>query len=160
MPSTYLYLNPKNRVLGLNGRLLWQNVPNLSLTSRQCYLSVSQFGIQINESNVDDRFVIKMNLASQNYYSSDNDGVVVCALQATRIVAPRTVYQLSVESGSPIEILTNDNYNTLEFFIIDSAGDVRLVDDADSVDVVLKFDYPDVEDVQQVYVETMPKRLL
>jgi hypothetical protein len=160
MPSTYLFLNPKNRVLGQGGKAVWINLPKLSLTSRQCYLSVAQFGFTKNAAGVDNRFMIKLNIASENYYSSDNEGVVMCSLEPTRVVQPRTLFQLSNESGFPIEILTNDNYSRLEFTLLDFNGLPFAVDDADVIDIVLKFDYPEVEEIQQTYVATMPKNLL
>jgi hypothetical protein len=167
MPSTYLYLSPKDRITDPAGRAVWINVPKLSLSSRQCYVSIAQMGYMINAVTVDNRFIVKMNIASDNYFSSDNEGVVVCALEPTRVVNPRTIYQLSNESGDPIEILTNDNYTRLEFTILDAFGNVFPVAPpavfptfSDTIDIVLKFDYPEVEEIQNNYVATIPKNLL
>jgi hypothetical protein len=170
MPSTYLYLSPKNRITDPAGRAVWIDLPKLSLTSRQCYLSIAQMGFMINANTAEtqgNRFIVKMNIASDNYYSSDNEGVVVCALEPTRVINPRPIYQLSNESGDPIEILTNDNYTRLEFTILDAFGNFFPVAApaafpafSDTIDIILKFDYPEVEEIQKTYVATMPKNLL
>jgi hypothetical protein len=160
MPSTYLYLNPKDRILAQGGKLVWRNLPKISLTSRQCYISIVQFGLTLVALDVDNRFMIKANIPAENYYSSDNEGVVLCSLEPTRVVAQRSVFQLSNESGYAIEIWTNDNYSSLEFTVLGFDGLPFAIGDTDDVDVVLRFDYPEVKEIQNNYVATMPKNLL
>lgn len=159
MPATYLYLNQLQRVLGQD-KIVFQNLPIISRTSRQCYLSVDLFGIQFAGTNIDVQPIIKLNIASENYYSSDNDGVVICTLEPTRIATNVSVYQLSMGSGEPIRIMTNDNYNRLEFTIIGSDGLQINVLDTTQISIVLKFEYPEIDSVQEQYVATIPKNLL
>jgi hypothetical protein len=149
MPSKYLFLSSAQR-----SGYKWNNLPTISQSTRECYLTVINCKIILSSGSVaHDSVNVKMKIPSLNYFSSDNQDVSVAFLNEgqTKI--------FTIEHENEISILTNDNLKTVEFALEDNDGDAIDADDVESFEVMIKLDYIDQDAmVNQVLLE-YPKRL-
>ena len=149
MPSKYLFLSSAQR-----SGYKWNNLPTISQSTRECYLTVINCKIILSSGSVaHDSVNVKMKIPSLNYFSSDNQDVSVAFLNEgqTKI--------FTIEHENEISILTNDNLKTVEFVLEDNNGSVISLTDNDSMEVMIKLDYIDQDAmVNQVLLE-YPKRL-
>ena len=152
MPSKYLFLSETNRTAG-TGNPKWYNLPTISQSSRECYLTITDATIVFNSTQTHDSLNIKMVIPSSNYFSSDNESPMVAFTDTT----DDKLYR--VQHDNKISILTNDNLKTIEFVLEDNNGSVISLSDTDSMEVMIKLDYVDQDAmVNQVLLE-LPKRL-
>jgi hypothetical protein len=149
MPSKYLFLSSAQR-----SGYKWNNLPTISQSTRECYLTVINCKIILSSGSVaHDSVNVKMKIPSLNYFSSDNQDVSVAFLNEgqTKI--------FTIEHENEISILTNDNLKTVEFALEDNDWDAIDADDVESFEVMIKLDYIDQDAmVNQVLLE-YPKRL-
>lgn len=152
MPSTYLYLSQKNRVLGA---IKWQNIPTISSSTRECYLSVSfaRVVLDTGDSTIDG-LTLKFKVPARNYFSTRNDEPVVCFLRRDS----NKVY-VSPDIAHDISLLTNDNLKSAEFVLEDKDGEVYELTDADTLEIMIKLDYVDQEDMTDKYLSQVPLHL-
>lgn len=153
MPSKYLFLSESNRQGGLD-RPIWKNLPTISQSTRECYLTIIDFKIVFETASiVNDSLNLKMNIPTNNYFSSDNSNPMVAFLDKTDTI------HCSLQKGNEIQILTNDNLRNIEFILEDNSGEEIPVDDLDFIQVMIKLDYLDQEQQTEQFLLEMPKRL-
>ena len=149
MPSKYLFLSSAQR-----SGYKWNNLPTISQSTRECYLTVINCKIILSSGSVaHDSVNVKMKIPSLNYFSSDNQDVSVAFLNEgqTKI--------FTIEHENEISILTNDNLKTVEFALEDNDGDAIDVDDVESFEVMIKLDYIDQDAMVNQVILEYPKRL-
>lgn len=152
MPSKYLFLAEPNRNAA-TGNPKWQNLPTISQSTRECYLTITDATIVFSLTQTHDSLNIKMVIPSSNYFSSDNESPIVAFMDTT----DDKLYRIQHENM--ISILTNDNLKSVEFILEDNNGSVITLDNADSMEVMIKLDYVDQDAmVNQVLLE-YPKHL-
>ena len=152
MPSKYLFLAEPNRNTA-TGNPKWQNLPSISQSTRECYLTIIDATIVFSSTQTHDSLNIKMVIPSSNYFSSDNESPIVAFMDTT----DDKLYRIQHENM--ISILTNDNLKSVEFILEDNNGSVITLDNADSMEVMIKLDYIDQDAmVNQVLLE-YPKHL-
>jgi len=75
MPSKYLFLENTNRNLSV-----WDNLPTLSQSSRQCYISVASVKLIFDDFPLFYSVRLKIDLPVMNYASSSNSIPVIAML--------------------------------------------------------------------------------
>ena len=75
MPSKYLFLENTNRNLSV-----WDNLPTLSQSSRECYISVSSAKLIFEDVPLFYAVKLKIDLPVINYASSSNSIPVIAML--------------------------------------------------------------------------------
>lgn len=152
MPSKYLYLSEVNRDFDKSNPT-WNNLPTISQSSRECYLTITDATIVFNSTQTHDSLNIKMNIPTSNYFSSDNEYPMV----AFTDTIDDKIYR--VQHENKINILTNDNLKRIEFILEDNNGDVIIIDEDDSMEVMIKLDYINQDEMTQSYLSERPKLL-
>ena len=152
MPSKYLFLSEINRNTP-TGNPKWQNLPTISHSTRECYLTITDATIVFNSTQGHDSLNIKMNIPTSNYFSSDNEYPMVAFMDTT----DDKLYRLQHENK--ISILTNDNLKSVEFILEDNAGIPINLSDADSMEVMIKLDYIDQNQMTSNFISELPRRL-
>ena len=148
----YLFLAEPNRNTA-SGNPNWQNLPTISQSSRECYLTITDATIVFSSTQTHDSLTIKMKIPSSNYFSSDNESPIVAFMDTT----DDKLYRIQHENK--ISILTNDNLKSVEFVLEDNNGIVINMDDADSMEVMIKLDYVDQKEQTEQFILELPKRL-
>ena len=128
---SYLYLSDDQAIIGA-GRVEWQNIPTLSQSSRQCYITVSKINVVFgaNQSHTD--ILVKGSIPTINYKSTDNSEPLVAVLHSDE----GKVFDLNIEN--PIHLLSNDNIKSFKISFIESDG--TATDTPDSCNVLLKIE--------------------
>jgi hypothetical protein len=156
MPSKYLFLSNQQRIgagsTDINPK--WVNLPNLSQSSRECYLSVVNCKVVFDSTTTNSSLIVKAKIPALNYTSSDNQDIVVSFL----LQEDKKIY--TMEQNNDISILTNDgSLKNIEFVLEDNEGQVILLDIADSMSVMIKLDYVDQDAMTGQYLSELPKKL-
>lgn len=152
MPSTYLFLSEKNRASG-TGNPKWLNLPTISQSSRECYLTLIDCAIVFENTETYQSLNIKMRIPTNNYFSSDNEYPLLGLLETIN----DQVFRLP--KGNEIHILTNDNLKNVELVLEDNTGEVIELTDEDSLEVMFKLDYLNQEQQTEQFILEMPKHL-
>ena len=152
MPSKYLFLNSEQGIK-VNGVAIWNDLPVLSESRRECYINVAHACAVFSEAQTHSEALLKINLANQNYYSSSNDLPVMEYLHSDDDLVFKAAYE------SPIKLLTNDSLKNIQIQLMENSGDVIDIDDLESLSVVLKLDYIDQLAVTNQYIKEVPMRL-
>jgi len=82
MPSKYLFLENAQRNLSV-----WDNLPTLSQSSRQCYISVASAKLVFSGITYFYAVRLKIDLPVMNYASSSNGIPVIAMLSQERITS-------------------------------------------------------------------------
>ena len=152
MPSKYLFLNSEQSIKA-NGFATWNDLPVLSESRREWYINVAHACAVFSTAQSHSEILLKINLASLNYFSSSNDLPVMEYLHSDDNLVYEAVYE------SPIKILSNDALKKIEIQLIDNRGEVVDIDELGSLSVVLKIDYIDQLAVTNQYISEQPMRL-
>ena len=152
MPSKYLFLNSEQGIK-VGSFAIWNDLPVLSESRRECYINVAHACAVFSEAQSHREVLLKINLPSQNYYSSSNDTPVMEYLQSDNNVQFKAVYE------SPIKLLSNDALKKIEIQLIDNSGNFIDLYYLESLSVVLKIDYVDQLAVTNQYISETPMRL-
>ena len=153
MPSTYLFLSEAQRSDTGTSGARWLNLPTLSQSTRECYLTLVNCSIVFSATTTHETIVVKMKIPTSNYFSSDNEDPCVAFLSLTQ----PTVYELQLVNN--IQILTNDQLKSIEFILEDNNGSTISIDAGDSMEVMLKLDYVDQKEQVMGQMQTVPQRL-
>lgn len=152
MPSTYLQLsNLQKSVSG--DTIVWNNLPTLGASTRECYIRVEQMDVIFGVALTHEEILVKANLPTSNYYSSNNDLPVVRYLSSAdnKLFAP-------LLEGS-IKLLSNDNLKRLEFQLFSSDGTIIDLTNLTSINVTLEMMYVDQKAMTETYLEEIPKHM-
>ena len=146
----YLYLSDDQAIIGA-GRVEWQNIPTLSQSSRECYITVSKIDVVFGSSQNHTDILVKGSIPTMNYKSTDNSEPLVAVLHSDE----GKVFDLNIEN--PIHLLSNDNIKSFKISLIESDG--TATGSPDSCNVLLKIEYIDQEKQTENYLSEIPKHL-
>ena len=161
MPSKYLFLENAQRNLSV-----WNNLPTLQQSSRECYISVSSVKLVFDDVPLFYAVKLKIDLPVINYASSSNSIPVIAMLsQGTNNIASsgqgngteNKVFELI--HADQIQLFSNDNLKRAKFVLEDEDGEEILLDADDRLDIMLKIDYIDQGAITNQYISEQPMRL-
>jgi hypothetical protein len=154
MPSTYLFLNAADRSVSGTSGANWLNLPTLFQSTRECYLTVLNCYIVFNgPPTLHEAIVLKMNVPTTNYFSSDNQAPCVAFLSTIDYNVYTTV------QDNEIRLLTTDALKNIEFVFEDEGGEPIVLTVSDSISVMLRLDYVDQKEQVMGQLQTVPQRL-
>ena len=158
MPSKYLFLENAQRNLSV-----WDNLPTLSQSSRQCYISVASAKLVFSDIPVFYAVILKIDLPVMNYASSSNTIPVIAMLSqgTNNITSEGTIENKVFEliHADQIQLLSNDNLKRVKFVLEDEDGTEIVLQSFDRLDIMLKIDYVDQLAVTNQYISEVPKHL-
>ena len=158
MPSKYLFLENAQRNLSV-----WDNLPTLSQSSRECYISVASAKLVFSGITYFYAVRLKIDLPVMNYASSSNGIPVIAMLsQGTNNITSEGTTENKVFElihADQIQLFSNDNLKRAKFVLEDEDGDEIDIDADDRLDIMLKIDYIDQLAVTNQYIGEIPKHL-
>jgi len=158
MPSKYLFLENAQRNLSV-----WDNLPTLSQSSRECYISVASVKLIFDYVPLFYAVRLKIDLPVMNYASSSNGIPVIAMLsQGTNNITSEGTTQNKVFElihADQIQLFSNDNLKRAKFVLEDEDGDEIDIDADDRLDIMLKIDYVDQQSVANQYISEVPNHL-
>jgi len=158
MPSKYLFLENAQRNLSV-----WDNLPTLSQSSRECYISVASAKLVFSDIPLFYAMRVKIDLPVMNYTSSSNSIPVIALLSqgTNNITSSGTTENIVFEliHADQIQLLSNDNLKRVKFVLEDEDGTEIILDSDDRIDIMLKIDYVDQLAVTNQYISEVPKHL-
>ena len=158
MPSKYLFLENTNRNLSV-----WDNLPTLSQSSRQCYISVASVKLIFDDFPLFYSVRLKIDLPVMNYASSSNSIPVIAMLsQGTNNITSEGTTEIKVFElihADQIQLFSNDNLKRAKFVLENESGTEIVLDVDDKLDIMLKIDYVDQQAVANQYISEVPKHL-
>lgn len=146
---TYLFLHDAQKSVSGN-KIIWNNLPILSGSSRECYITVVDCKLILSNSSTKS-VNLKLNIPVRNYYSSSNLSPVSAILHTD----DNTSYDLQHENA--VHLLSNDNLRTVTFELFNNLG--AEVDDISSLEVMLKIEYIDQKEETEKFLSEIPKHL-
>ena len=150
MPSKYLFLENTNRNLSV-----WDNLPTLSQSSRECYISVASAKLVFSDIILFYAVRLKIDLPVMNYASSSNSIPVIAML--SQGTTENKVFELV--HADQIQLFSNDNLKRAKFVLEDEDGVEIVLDADDRLDIMLKIDYVDQQSVANQYISEVPNHL-
>jgi hypothetical protein len=158
MLSKYLFLENANRNLSV-----WNNLPTLSQSSRECYISASSAKLIFEDVPLFYAVKLKIDLPVINYISSSNSIPVIAMLsQGTNNITSSGTPENKVFElihADQIQLFSNDNLKRAKFVLEDEDGSEIVLDADDKLDIVLKLDYIDQAAIANQYIKETPMRL-
>ena len=148
MNSKYLRLSETERVGST-----WNNLPTLSSSTRPCYITIIRATLVFSVVETFEGINLLCNVPSLNYFASSNNAPLCANLTST----DKTLYELTMTNE--IHLLTNDNLKRIEFILQDNNGSAVAIDEADSLEVLIKIDYFDQEEMTDKVLSEQVKRL-
>ena len=158
MPSKYLFLENTNRNLSV-----WNNLPTLSQSSRECYISTSSVKLIFDEVPLFYAVKLKIDLPVMNYASSSNSIPVIAMLSqgtnniTSSVTTENKVFELI--HADQIQLFSNDNLKRAKFVLENEDGEEIVLENDDRLDIMLKIDYVDQLAVTNQYISEVPKHL-
>ena len=150
MPSKYLFLENAQRNLSV-----WDNLPTLSQSSRECYISVASVKLIFDDFPLFYSVRLKIDLPVMNYASSSNSIPVIAML--SQGTTENKVFELV--HADQIQLFSNDNLKRAKFVLEDEDGVEIVLDADDRLDIMLKIDYVDQQSVANQYISEVPNHL-
>ena len=158
MTSKYLFLENTNRNLSV-----WDNLPTLSQSSRECYISTSSVKLIFDEVPLFYAVKLKIDLPVINYASSSNSTPVIAMLsQGTNNITSSGTTENKVFElihADQIQLFSNDNLKRAKFVLEDEYVTEIVLDANDKLDIMLKIDYIDQAAIANQYISEQPMRL-
>jgi len=158
MPSKYLFLENAQRNLSV-----WDNLPTLSQSSRECYISVSSVKLIFDDITLFYAVRLKIDLPVMNYASSSNSIPVIAMLSqgTNNITSSETTDNKVFEliHADQIQLFSNDNLKRAKFVLEGEDGTEIVLDADDKLDIMLKIDYVDQQSVTNQYISEVPNHL-
>ena len=77
----YLYLS-NSEAIKTAGFVSWQNIPTLSQSSRECYITVAKINVVFDSTQPHSDIVVKGSLSTMNYISTDNSDPLLAVLHS------------------------------------------------------------------------------
>ena len=146
----YLYLSDDQALIGA-GSVSWQNIPTLSHSSRECYITVAQINVVFGSGQSHTDILVKGSLPTMNYISTDNSEPLLANLHST----DNKVFDLNIEN--PIHLLSNDNIKSFKISLTKADGSVT--GSPASCNVLLKIEYIDQLEQTEIYISQKPLTL-
>jgi len=156
--TKYLFLENAQRNLSV-----WDNLPTLSQSSRECYISVASAKLVFSDIPLFYAMRVKIDLPVMNYTSSSNSIPVIAMLsQGTNNITSEGTTEIKVFElihADQIQLFSNDNLKRAKFVLEDEDGVEIVLDADDRLDIMLKIDYVDQLAVTNQYISEVPMRL-
>tara|TARA_B110000971_G_scaffold100552_1_gene103406 strand:- start:132 stop:575 length:444 start_codon:yes stop_codon:yes gene_type:complete len=146
-----LYLS-NSEAIKTAGSVLWQNIPTLSQSSRECYITVSKINVVFSASQNHSDIIVKGSLPTVNYKSTDNSEPLIAVLHSD----DGKVFDLNIEN--PIHLLSNDNIKSFKLSL-STTNTTALTVAADSCNVLMKIEYIDQLEQTELYISQKPRTL-
>ena len=153
MPSKYLFLSEAQRSDTGTSGARWLNLPTLSQSTRECYLTIVNCSIVFDATTTHESIVVKMRIPTTNYFSSDNEDPVVAFLSNVDLKYYEFVHD------NKIQLLTNDQLKSVEFILEDNNGSTISIDAGDSMNIMLELTYVDQKEQVMSQLSTVPQHL-
>lgn len=147
----YLYLS-NSEAIKTAGSVLWQNIPTLSQSSRECYITVSKINVVFSASQNHSDIIVKGSIPTINYKSTDNSEPLIAVLHSD----DGKVFDLNIEN--PIHLLSNDNIKSFKLSL-STTNTTALTVAADSCNVLMKIEYIDQLEQTELYISQKPRTL-
>ena len=145
----YLYLSDDQAIIGA-GRASWENIPTLSHSSRECYITVAQINVVFGSNQSHTDILVTGSLPTMNYISTDNSDPLLAVLHSN----DNKVFDLNIEN--PIHLFSNDNIKNFKMTLTKSNGNAATPSECH---VLLKIDYVDQAKETENYLSEIPKHL-
>jgi hypothetical protein len=133
------------------GSVTWQNIPTLSLSSRECYITVVKINVLYNAAQTHNDIIVKGSIPTMNYKSTDNNDPVVAVLHSD----DNKIFDLNIEN--PIHLFSNDNIKNFKLTLSETDGTATAAPSA--CNVLLKIDYFNQSEQQEQFLMELPKHL-
>jgi len=146
----YLYLSDAQATKGV-GFASWQNIPTLSLSSRECYITAVKINVLYNSAQSHADIVVKGSIPTMNYKSSDNSEPLLAVLHSD----DAKVFDLNIEN--PIHLFSNDNIKNFKLTLSETDGAATATPDA--CNILLKLEYVNQSEQQEQFLMELPKRI-
>ena len=146
----YLYLSDAEATKSGN-TVTWQNIPTLSLSSRECYITAVKINVLYNSAQTHADIVVKGSIPTMNYKSSDNSEPLLAVLHSD----DSKVFDLNIEN--PIHLFSNDNIKNLKLTLSETDGAATATPDA--CNILLKLEYINQSEHQEQFMLELPKHL-
>jgi hypothetical protein len=148
----FLFLSTKQADV-VGNALIWNNLPTLSESRRQCYITVANAVVVFNSALTESQVLVQMNLPTGNYYSSNNDEPIVSFLQSSDLNVYEPLYPSSVK------LLSTDQLKNIEIKLLNTDYGELDVNNVDSINITLKLEYIDTQKQVMSYLSTKPSTL-
>tara|TARA_R110000796_G_C14263013_1_gene400238 strand:- start:19 stop:483 length:465 start_codon:yes stop_codon:yes gene_type:complete len=146
----YLYLSNAQATKSAGGAE-WQNLPTLSLSSRECYITLVKINVLFGSSQSHNDIIVKGSLPTMNYKSSDNSEPVIAVLHSD----DDKIFDLNIEN--PIHLFSNDNIRNFKIALTTTAGVATAA--PTSCNLLLKIEYVNQSEQQESFLSELPKRI-
>ena len=146
----YLYLSDAQATKAA-GSVTWQNIPTLSLSSRECYITAVKINVLYNAAQSHADIVVKGSIPTMNYKASDNSEPLIAVLHSD----DSKIFDLNIEN--PIHLFSNDNIKNFKLTLTETDGTATGAPDA--CNVLLKLDYVNQSEQQEQFLMELPKRI-
>ena len=148
----YLFLSSNQADVVANS-VVWNNLPTLSESRRQCHITVANATVVFVSPQSNSSIMIKMNLPTGNYYSSNNDSPIISFLVSPDLEE----YGLAFETS--IKILSTDQLKKIELKLLNPDYTEIDLANVESINVMLKLEYIDTQKQVMSYLSTKPSTL-
>ena len=148
----FLFLSTKQADV-IGNALIWNNLPTLSESRRQCYITVANAVVVFTSALAESQVLVQMNLPTGNYYSSNNDEPIVSFLQSSDLNLYEPLYPSSVK------LLSTDQIKNIEIKLLNTDYGELDVNNVDSINITLKLEYIDTQKQVMSYLSTKPSTL-
>jgi hypothetical protein len=146
----YLYLSDAQATKGA-GFASWQNIPTLSLSSRECYITAVKINVLYGSAQSHADIVVKGSIPTMNYKSSDNSEPVIAVLHSD----DSQIFDLNIEN--PIHLFSNDNIRNFKITLTETDGSATATPNA--CNILLKLEYVNQSEQQEQFLMELPKHL-
>ena len=146
----YLYLSDDQAIIGA-GRVEWNNIPTLSQSSRECYVTAVRLNVVFTSVQTHNDIIVKTSIPTMNYSSTDNGEPLVAVLHSD----DSKLFVLNIDN--PVHLLSNDNIKSFKVTLLQT--DESATGTPSACNVLLKFTYVDQEKQTDRYLSELPKHL-
>ena len=146
----YLYLSDDQAIIGA-GSVSWQNIPTLSQSSRECYITAVRLNVLFTGVQTHNDVIVKTSIPTMNYTSTDNGQPLVAVLHSD----DSKLFDLNIDN--PIHLLSNDNIKSFKLTLLQT--DETATGTPSACNILLKLDYVDQERLTEKYLTEVPKHL-
>lgn len=146
----YLYLSDAESTKSGN-TVSWQNIPTLSLSSRECYITAVKMNVLYGSAQAHADIVVKGSIPTMNYKASDNSDPLLAVLHSD----DSKIFDLNIEN--PIHLFSNDNIKNFKLTL--SKTNTSATAEPDACNVLLKIDYVNQSEQQEQFLMELPKRI-
>jgi len=146
----YLYLS-NAQASKAAGSVTWQNIPTLSLSSRECYITAVKINVLFGSAQAHNDIIVKGSIPTMNYKASDNSEPLLAVLHSD----DNKIFDLNIEN--PIHLFSNDNIKNFKLTLSQTNGTATSTPTA--CNILLKLEYVNQSEQQEQFLMELPKRI-